>query len=125
MGLDRDKVILVKTSNTWPKEFDNEILFDKAVPDWGLIVGPHKDGKISDEQFIERYTNQLDKYCDNIFGVIANLSRQHKNIFFLCWEAPDEFCHRHILASYLNKYFGKEIVKEYQVALDTKSNPLF
>lgn len=126
MNLDRNKVIFVKISNSWPAEFDDEIRFDKAVPDWGLIVSPHKDGKITDEEFEERYVCQLDKYKENIFGVIANLVQQHKDIIFLCWELPDKFCHRHIFTKYLNKNFGKEIVKEYTLQKDIgQSKTLF
>ena len=110
---DRDKVILVKVSNSCPKEFDDCIKFEKAVPDWGLMVSPHKNGQITDEEFTERYINQLDKYQENIIGVIAGLVKEHKDIFFLCWEKPGEFCHRHIFAEYVNGLLGKEAVTEY------------
>lgn len=111
--LDRDKVVLVKISNSCPKEFDDCIKFEKAVPDWGLMVAPHKSGEISSSVFEERYVAQLDKYKENIFGVIANMVKEHKDIFFLCWEKPNEFCHRHIFAKYLNGILGKDVVTEY------------
>lgn len=111
--LDRDKVVLVKISNSCPKEFDDCIKFEKTVPDWGLMVAPHKSGEISSSVFEERYVAQLDKYKENIFGVIANMVKEHKDIFFLCWEKPNEFCHRHIFAKYLNDNLGKDVVTEY------------
>ena len=36
------------------------------------------------------------------------------SVVLLCWESPEKFCHRHILADYINKNsvvvdeFGKE-----------------
>jgi hypothetical protein len=111
--LDRDKSLLVKISNSCPKEFNDCIRLEKAVPDWGLMVAPHRAGEISDQAFEDRYVTQLDKYKENIIAVIANMVKDHKDIYFLCWEKPNEFCHRHIFAKYVNGLLGKDVVTEY------------
>ena len=42
------------------------------------------------------------------------------NVVLLCWESPEKFCHRHILADYINKNSGvvvEEFGKENEISL--------
>jgi uncharacterized protein YeaO (DUF488 family) len=121
--LDRDKFILVQISNSCPIEPD--VRFEKVIPDWALTVVPYKEGKITKEEYRERYITQLDKYKENIFAVIANMVKNGKDIIFLCYEKPGDFCHRHIFADYLNTAFGKKVVEEYDIEKVSNSIALF
>lgn len=49
----------------------------------------------------------LQKYVDDI-----NKRLQYDDVFLLCYEKPKEFCHRHILAKFLNENFDLDI-QEY------------
>ena len=101
----------VQVSNSAPVPVD--IKFEKAIPDWAFIVKPYKDGLITKEEYEQRYTLQLDKFRENILGVIKYFSSTDKDYILLCYEKPGDFCHRHILADYINKALGEDIVKEY------------
>ena len=42
------------------------------------------------------------------------------SVVLLCWESPEKFCHRHILADYINKNSGvvvEEFGKENEISL--------
>lgn len=84
-----------------------------VLPPWHLISGI-KSGTISEEQYTKEYIDYLDsrnllRYKDNLDKLYAD-----KEIVYLlcCYESPNKFCHRHILAKYLNNLFGYDI-KEY------------
>ena len=115
--------IKVQISNSAPVPVD--VRFEKAIPDWGLIVVPYKEGKITKDEYREMYVTKLDKYKEHIFAVIANMVKNGKDIIFLCYEKPGEFCHRHIFADYLNAAFGKKVVEEYNVDKVSNSISLF
>lgn len=34
------------------------------------------------------------------------------HIILMCYEVADSFCHRHLVAAWLNRYFGTEKIKE-------------
>ena len=102
----------VQVSNSAPVPVD--IKFEKAIPNWTFIVKPYKDGLITKEEYEQRYTLQLDKFRENILGVIEHFNSTDKDYILLCYEKPGDFCHRHILADYINKALGEDIVKEYR-----------
>lgn len=101
----------VQVSNSAPVSVD--IKFEKAIPDWAFIVKPYKDGLITKEEYEQRYTLQLDKFRENILGVIKYFSSTDKDYILLCYEKPGDFCHRHILADYINKALGENTIREY------------
>lgn len=101
----------VQVSNSAPVSVD--IKFEKAIPDWAFIVKPYKDGLITKEEYEQRYTLQLDKFRENILGVIKYFSGTDKDYILLCYEKPGDFCHRHILADYINKALGENTIREY------------
>ena len=101
----------VQVSNSAPVSVD--IKFEKAIPDWAFIVKPYKDGLITKEEYEQRYTLQLDKFRENILGVIKYFSGTDKDYILLCYEKPGDFCHRHILADYINKALGDNTIREY------------
>jgi hypothetical protein len=101
----------VQVSNLAPVPVD--IRFEKAIPDWAFIVKPYKDGLITKEEYEERYTLQLDKFRENILGVTEYFNSTGKDYILLCYEKPGDFCHRHILADYINKALGEGTIREY------------
>ena len=101
----------VQVSNSAPVPVD--VRFEKAIPDWAFIVKPYKDGLITKEEYEERYILQLDKFRENILGVAEYFNSTGKDYILLCYEKPGDFCHRHILADYINKALGEGTVREY------------
>ena len=63
--------------------------------------------------FIEGLLNRLkqegtiDPYIEELTELV-----QYEDIYLLCYEKPSNFCHRHILAKFLNKNYDLDI-REY------------
>lgn len=79
------------------------------APSWD-IYSKWKNGEIGDDGYISRYIPErleiLDK--DDLKRKIDNI----ENPIFLCYE-KEGFCHRHVLADWLNFTFGYS-VEEYK-----------
>lgn len=59
------------------------------------------DEHMSNQWFIERYYETvLNKLDSNV--VIQDLQAFGKDVVLLCYETPEKFCHRHIVADWLN-----------------------
>lgn len=63
--------------------------------------------KYLEELDVLRYNGLLEKFVKEFQHLV-----KYNDVYLLCYEKPSQFCHRHILASYLNKYFNLDI-EEY------------
>lgn len=112
------------------KKYENEGLYPIAisgkVPDfytkayWSDFAPRYdmflewKSGKIDNFQYTVQYKewlNSLDK--QEIRDIIKELEDENKTIIFLCYEKSGEFCHRHVLADWLEENLGMR-VEEYK-----------
>ena len=80
------------------------------APDSSLLCG-YKNGNIGEEEYARRYLSSLEELHDNgTLDKFAHYLINHSmDVVLLCYERPDKFCHRHLLADYLNKQYGLEI----------------
>jgi hypothetical protein len=70
------------------------------APSWGLV-------KVTDQvQFIRLYKAQVLGTLD-AGQVLRDLGDD--NFIMLCWEPPGEFCHRRVVAAWLQKILGLEV----------------
>ncbi len=93
------------------KSGDNCISISQGVPDGysgrrSLVLAPSwelvmklKNGQITIEEYTTQYLAQL-----NALGIDAVLTELREGDIMLCWEGKNKFCHRHILASWLNEH---------------------
>ena len=67
------------------------------APGWELL-SDYKTGKIDDAKYTERYKAE-------ILAKIPpeNVAHALDGKILLCWEKPDKFCHRHIVAEWLRE----------------------
>ncbi len=70
-----------------------------VAPDWDIIMA-YKNGQITEEEYTKRYTAQLDR-----IGINKILTSFKDGDVLLCYEKSGRFCHRHILAEWL-EYYG-------------------
>lgn len=87
-----DQTVLRSIANTAPKGWKGKAL-NKLRP--GTLAWDYKDGKITEETYEKNYLKRLaslDKHWFN-WRLLGGLT-------LLCWE-KDGFCHRHILAKFL------------------------
>lgn len=102
---ERNKYYAMSISNTVPQWFVdcgylNES-FDWFCPKMKDVIGL-KNNEITQEEFIQNYYYHLNNeiYIDKIMEYFKSID---KEIVFLCHES-DKFCHRHILAEFIESY---------------------
>lgn len=62
-----------------------------------------KEGKLNNDQFVNLYKETvLDKI--NINNVLNQFNKYKQDIFLLCYQKPNDFCHRHLICQWLNKH---------------------
>ena len=75
------------------------------------LFSRYKMGNIDEMEYTSIYMDQLDKI--GIRDILLKIHNFGDDVVLLCWEAPNRFCHRHILADYINGKTKLEI-KEYE-----------
>jgi uncharacterized protein YeaO (DUF488 family) len=98
--------ILVQISNSAPMNVDYTIR--PAIPAWS-IVSAHKNKQITNEQYTERYIADTDFVAVKAKLDAIQATNKDKDIILLCYEKPNSFCHRHILAEKLNEDYNLNI----------------
>lgn len=69
-----------------------------------------KSGQTSDIQYTKKYRNWLNSLNkQEIKDVLKELENEDRDIIFLCYEKPGDFCHRHILADWLEENMGVRV----------------
>ena len=108
---------LLSISRTKPEFAKSCIDIPQLFPS-DKILWDHKKGKIDEMEYTSKYLYQLNELgVDRIIKMIQIFG---DNVVLLCWESPEKFCHRHILADYINKNSNinvEEFGKEKEISL--------
>ncbi|MBD5319373.1 MAG: DUF488 domain-containing protein [Bacteroides sp.] len=84
---------------------------EQSVAPFGWMI----KGDISREEYIRAYQEKvLSRVDPNIFLLQIEKLSGGKDVALLCYEKPTDFCHRHLLAEWLENETGIE-VKEFGV----------
>ena len=77
-----------------------------------MLIYDYKNGTINEEVYKERFNKWLN--CLIVEHVVEELSSfgDLDKLVLCCYERPTDFCHRHLVADWLNKYTDLD-VKEY------------
>lgn len=109
------RCVLLAVSQSRPN-IANLIHIKGAAPHWSL-VDSYKRGDTSKELYTEMYKNFLNNLDISKPEFFESLKRDETNenydVILLCYEKPKEFCHRHILAEWLNEQYHMNI-KEWE-----------
>lgn len=73
--------------------------FVELAPTWTLI-SDYKCGKIDKEQYTRRYLAMLEQRENTPQDIVDMFEN---GTIFLCYEAPSDFCHRHIFAKWIEQ----------------------
>lgn len=88
----------VAISQGVPKWYKGKV-YKKLAPSWALV-------KIEDEkEYVRRYKYEVLDRLDPA-QVLKELG---EDAVLLCWEKPGEFCHRRIVAEWLEEELGIEV----------------
>ena len=93
-------------------EFYNGIQYKKFAPSWD-IFSKWKSGEIDNLQYTERFNQEILGKLDNE-EVLKFLDSFETDIILLCYEKSGDFCHRHIVANWIESELGKR-VEEYPI----------
>ena len=95
------KVAISRTAPT--NEYDLHAL--SLAPDSDNLWA-YKNEYIDDKEYTRQYLDKLNRILDNgtLQSIIENL-KAHDKVLLLCYEGKSKFCHRHILADFLNEHF--------------------
>lgn len=107
-SINKDEYVVISIANSQPKGFDC-LKMSELVPSW-FLVQSYKSGTMTEEEYEGRYNMELSKVSkDYIISRLNYLCRiyKRKKVLWLCWEAKDKFCHRHIARRWIG--FGKEL----------------
>lgn len=73
-----------------------------------------RKGNIDNMEYVQRYKSWLNTLDISLLRErFENLIKEHKNIILLCYEKPETFCHRHVLADWIEENV-KFRVEEYR-----------
>lgn len=93
---DLTPVSIARYSPAW---FSGYCLKDLAPSD--TLLKRYKAGQVSQEEYKKQYLQQLETIrWGEILQRIREIAPQ---VVLCCYEKPTDFCHRHILAEYLNE----------------------
>lgn len=96
--------IAIQISNSAPSWFAAELRdWSKFAPDW-QDVKAFKENLLAEEDFKERYLYKLGTSFDKVEVVdaVLGLLEHYDNIVFLCYERPEDVCHRHYFSEWLD-----------------------
>ena len=92
-----DSLRLVGISQGVPKWYRGEV-FKKLAPSWAIV-------KMSDtDKYTQAYTSQVLDKLDPL-----EVAKELDNSILLCWEKAGDFCHRRLVAEWLEKATGQEV----------------
>lgn len=88
-------------------EWYKGIQYKKLAPKYDFFMQYKKDGDESHyvKCYAERVTGILDvaQVVEEIYSLLPE-SDKNKDIALICYEKPSDFCHRHLVAKWLNEH---------------------
>ena len=106
--INKDKIVHSITAK--PPKWFNGINIDEFAPSKELLSWyksrteeERQDGKVY-ETYAIRYIESLKER--ELRDVIDYLTSCERDVVLLCYEVPEDFCHRHLLAEYLKENYG-------------------
>ena len=105
-------LVPVAISGTTPKFFDG-LTYKEFAPRKEMFQ-KWKNGEIDNFEYTEMYKDYLDTLDKEEIKQDFDSPHSCSNMILLCYEKTGDFCHRHILADWLEENFGYR-VEEYKV----------
>ena len=96
--------LIIQVSASAPIHVNDNIGW--AIPSWKTMVFPFKNGEITEEEYIHRYSKQLNSHEKLIISDMKRLEQwsiDGRDVMLCCFEKPPKFCHRAIFRDWLNQ----------------------
>lgn len=86
-----------------PKWYTGKTYQDLA-PSWGLVK--ETDMVVYEQKYMSEVLAKLDPQ-----KVLDDLMAMSQNPILLCYEKPEDYCHRHLVAKWLRESLGVEVIE--------------
>lgn len=103
---------MVSISRTQPRGMRTSLpSVSELAPSWD-ILNDYKKGKIGEKEYIDRFTKEMEERISKeglsedaarleVLEKLAKYAGDDNTVTLMCWEKPDEFCHRHAVRVWL------------------------
>lgn len=95
--------VLISIAGKSPEGFYPEYELKMLAPSWSISSEYRETG--DKDLYTKRYKKEILSKLDpnEIYGIISNVAYTvgASRVFLLCYEKPDAFCHRHLVADWL------------------------
>ncbi len=78
------------------------------------------DNNLSEQWYITKYFDTVLNKLDPV-AVVKDLQKMGKDVVLLCFETPDKFCHRHLVATWLR---AKKVADVREFILQSKQTQM-
>lgn len=106
-------LIPVAISGTIPEFYTNRLRYSDFAPRYSFFKA-WRAGEIDNFEYTIMYKDYLDTLDKKEIKEDFDSPHKCSNMILLCYEKTGDFCHRHILADWLEENFGYR-VEEYEV----------
>lgn len=101
-------------SRSIPKDFKTDGRLEFLIPNSELLAA-WKEKRVGEAAYTQRYREQLKQSWTEVRNWLNSLDSQF-NETLLCWEKPNAFCHRNLVAKLVQKhrpdcYGGCDVVR--------------
>lgn len=107
----------ISISGKAPDWYDG-LEYKKLAPKWSFFsewkYGSHKG---DNDYYISQFDAQVlaPLTVESVLTDLANLSGvELDKVILLCYEKPADFCHRHLVADWINEHKGDNFIVEYK-----------
>ena len=82
--------------------------------------------KSNHQEYIKRFKNEIISLQNDPKEFVKRITfiSEGKDLALCCFEKPNEFCHRHLVAEWLNETLNLN-VEEFNITDELKNKPLF
>lgn len=95
----------------YPPKWFSGISNKYVSPSWDILHNSK-----SEEDYVQRFNSEILARRDpKVFLTAIEKIANGKDVALCCFEKPDEFCHRHLVAKWLNEKLGMQI-EEYGIS---------
>lgn len=104
-----------------PPDWYTGVTYPILAPSWELVRGI-KGGRITEEEYAVEYLKLIKKRGASPYRTLSDLG---ENAILLCYEKPSDFCHRHIVAWWMEQELGTPVLELSTIKHPTLVDEIF
>ena len=110
-SIKKENSVFISISRYNPSWFTEELQQLLSLAPSSNLLTRYKNGLVTKEQYTEEYNSQLNSIDLSTLAKKLSVDKD-VSVFFLCYEKPTDFCHRHLFAKHMEENYGI-IINEY------------